>query len=331
MAKTGSVRYYSVSELEAQMGSRSISAFVQSCESRLMKELQDLAYRIAWNPAIRAVFVAGPSSSGKTTFTHRLQAGLKMHGRETFTLSLDDYYRDQPQLVYHEGRPDFESIDSLDQALMLEQIQALLAGETVRVPSFDFAQRKRCWEPERAITLPPNAVLLVEGLHGLSHDISGQLANEARLRIMLTPWASLVSDRRLLEARDIRILRRISRDVLHRGTHALATLDYWPMMDRVEEAIFPAYLESADVFVNTALLYEFLVIPQLAAKAIQRDLLAYEEGRLRASNYVEPGLYYADLPAALKEARRLLEACQELPSISPSHVPEQSILNEFIS
>ena len=173
--------------------------------------------------------------------------------------------------------------------------------------------------------------MLVEGLHGLNAQVSGDLGDEACVRIMLTPWAALGSDRSLFSARDIRIMRRISRDVLHRGTHALSTLDYWPMMDRTEAEIFPAYVEAADHFINTVLAYEFLIIPHLASRAIETDLAAYEAGELPPSTYVEPGLYYADLPNALREARRILQAAQEVPMISPDNVPEHSILNEFIS
>ncbi len=205
----------------------------------------------------------------------------------------------------------------------------LLEGKRVKVPRFDFPTRTRVYDQED-IQLKEKDILLVEGLHGLSEEIAGSLDSSQWYGIMLRPWATLISDRRLLSPRDIRMLRRSARDVYHRNTPALATIDYWPMLDATEEAFFPEYIQRADVFINTAFAYEFCVIPQLAKSALQADLLAYENGNLKTSPYVADGLDYADIELAVEEAKRLVKACDELPAVSPDRIPPISILNEFI-
>ncbi|MDI9498641.1 MAG: nucleoside kinase [Bacillota bacterium] len=331
MAVAGEKVYYTTNQLENQLGSRSLPGFIRNCETRLLEQLQSIANRVAWDPEIRAIFISGPSSSGKTTFTHRIASALALYGRPSITVSLDNYYSDEMEPRYVDGRPDFESLEALDVPLMIDQLETLLGGGEVIVPRFEFLTRSRHWWEENRTRIPPNGVLLVEGLHGLSPAVSARLNSSACVRVMLTPWATLGSDRSLLDSRDIRIMRRISRDVRHRGTNAVATLDYWPMMDQTEADIFPSYLEAADYFINTALAYEFLIIPKLAGDAIRSDLEAHARGELPPSTYVRDGLYYADLPRALREARRILAATDEVPAISPANVPEHSILNEFIS
>jgi uridine kinase len=283
------------------------------------------------HPSIRAVFVSGPTASGKTTFTNRLARLLTDAGRPTRQVSLDDYYASTSVDYDEQGRPDFESIGTLDTNQMVEDFSALLAGRSVQLPRFDFVQRKRILLPESRARLQSNELMLVEGLHGLSSLVAGQLPRDQYMGIFIMPWSTLLDGRQLLGSRDLRMLRRISRDVLHRGSTALSTIDYWPMIDRTEQQFFPEYLARADEYINSCLTYEYSVIAPLAAAQIAASLEQYEQGHLPGSVYQRDKQGYADLPAAVIEARILLKSCARIPMIDKSDVPPFSILNEFIS
>jgi hypothetical protein len=144
------------------------------------------------------------------------------------------------------------------------------------------------------------------------------------------PWCTLLDGRQLLGSRDLRMLRRISRDVLHRGSTALSTVDYWPMIHKTEQQFFPEYLAAADEYVNSCLAYEFCVVAPLASAQLALSLEQYENGRLPGSVYKLEQHGYADLPAAVAEARLLLRACSRIPAADREIVPADSILNEFI-
>lgn len=330
MAVLGNTINYSIDDLEAGLGQHTIAQYVRRCEAGFMKSLAEIAYQAAWNPKIKAIFISGPSSSGKTTFTERLASALHMHGRPTCDLSLDDYYLDNLQPKYVEGRPDLESIDTLDIPLMVKQIKQLLSGASVEVPTFQFSTRTRIMNPDKILRVPPRAVLLVEGLHGLSPEVSGALEEGEYINVLIMPYATLFADRKLLGPREIRVLRRLLRDHNHRNTNPLTTLDYWPMLDYTEERIFPEYIARAHHFVNSALAYEFCVIPHMARALIQADLIAYEEGTLSKPQMVEGQSDYVNLEAALGFAKHLSKACEKLPVIDAEIVPSNSILTEFI-
>ncbi|NJP40871.1 hypothetical protein HCH52_07385 [Oscillospiraceae bacterium HV4-5-C5C] len=331
MAKRAELLYFTVQELENQLGQLRLPAFIAHCEADFMRQLTDLAYETAWSDSIRAIFISGPTASGKTTFTERLAAALHLYGRPTTLLSLDDYYKDQSKLNQMEGRPDMESSDTLDFGLLRQDLAALLDGKTVRRPRFDFLSRRRIYREGEVYQLSPRGILLIEGLHALHPTLLNSLDLSRRRAVFIMPWAKLVGDRSLLDARDIRMLRRISRDAAHRGTPALATIDYWPMLDWAETQVFPDYIEAADLFVNSAMAYELCVIPALAAAEIKTDLQLVRAGALPPSRFITgPPPGYADLPQALLQARHLLASAARLPAVSPARVPDNSILNEFI-
>lgn len=330
MAVLGETINYSVEELEAGLGQHTIGQYVRACEAGFLKSLSEIAYQTAWNPKIKAIFISGPTSSGKTTFTKRLSAALHMHGRPTCELSLDDYYVDNMMPRYIDGRPDLESLDTLDVPLMVEQIKTLLTGASVNVPTFEFKTRHRVMDPKKLLRVPPRGVLLVEGLHGLSHEVSGAFMEGEYLNVLLMPYATLFSDRKLMGPREIRVLRRLCRDSHHRNTTAIATLDYWPMLDYTEERIFPEYIARAHIFVNSAMAYEFFVIPKIAKYLLKKDLLAAAQGTLEGPRMVEGQNEYIDLEAALVFAGQMLKICEKLPGIDADIVPPNSILNEFI-
>jgi uridine kinase len=278
---------------------------------------------------IRAIFVSGPTASGKTTFSHKLSSFLNEGGISSVTVSLDDYYFFQKYEFDEYGRPNFERLEILDTKLMLEQIEELLKGNPVKIPSFDFIIKDRVPDKSREIVLPLNGVVLIEGLHGMSKSISGALPKHEWLGVFIMPYATLSEDARLLEMRDIRILRRISRDALHRGASALATIDYWPMLDREEEVYFHEYLANADVYINSILPYEFYCVAPFAHKLIAKAIMDYDKKIKIDSNLTKHrGLAQPEL--AVTEAKRLLFATGRIPQINMELVPESSILNEFI-
>ncbi|HBP38251.1 MAG TPA: hypothetical protein DD640_05840 [Clostridiales bacterium] len=329
MAELRQMKIISIDELENQLGVNKWPRFVSDCETGFLERISQVAARVLNHRHIKAVFISGPTASGKTTFCNRLAEFLNNRGRPTRTVSLDDYYV-EASWYDDQGRPDFESIETLDTQQMVADFSALLAGDTVRMPTFNFVTRRRVYRENFEINLAPDELLLVEGLHGLSGLIAGQLPRERYLGVFIMPWCALLSDRQLLGSRDLRILRRISRDVLHRGSTALSTLDYWPMIDRTEQHFFPSYLANADEYINSCLAYEFCVIAPLAASHMLRSLEQYDTGSLPGSIYKRSQQGYADLPAAVAEARDLLRACARIPVADRSIVPPQSILNEFI-
>ncbi len=330
MAVTGNMKYYSIRDLEDQLGRTKLNHFIRDNEVGMLQDIAEIAYQAAWDPKIKAVFVSGPTSSGKTTFTRRLAAALNMHGRPTLQLSLDDYYRDAYKPNFIDGRPDYESLYTMDLELFHQNFSQLIAGREAWIPSFNFVTTRREFHEYKRVRMLPRSILLVEGLHGLSEAVSGQVSPSAHIGVMIMPWAGIASDRRLLGPRDIRIFRRMSRDVMHRGTSALATLDYWPMIDLTEGQFFPDYLARADYFVNSALAYEFMVIPHLAAHRLGEDMERIQAGHMLENMRFLKGNQLIDHERTLEEGRRLLEAAAALPVISADNIPEHSILNEFI-
>lgn len=330
MAEFGKMVYFDLSDLEARLGRVKMRWFVRESEAEFLRMAGEIADRAAWSPKIKAIIISGPTSSGKTTFTNRLAGALHMLGRPTATLHLDDYYKEERTRVDELGRPDYESIDTLEMDLVSQHIQTLVSGKDVQVPEYNFIDRTRSYPPEKIIRMEPRSILLVEGLHGLCEQIEREVDPAHCLRVFIMPYATLLSDRKLLTPREIRILRRVSRDVNHRGCNPLSTLDYWPMLDVSEQAVFPDYLARADVFINSAMPYEFFVIAPMAGALINQELKEYAQGIVRPSVYVTRGGHYADLPQAMKLARHLVEAVEEIPQVSPTIVPEFSILNEFM-
>lgn len=331
MAELTNMRIISLEELEENLGVNRLPSFIESCESDFVKRTESIAARIAGCPDIKAVFVSGPTSSGKTTFSKRLAAALTRAGVNTHLVSMDDYYQ-LKEISYDEwGRPDFESLATLDVELMLEQLSDLFAGKPVSLPEFDFVSRSRRWPQDRLIKLGARELVIVEGLHGLSPLVSGQLDHHQYFGIFIMPWCSFLDGRQLLGSRDVRVLRRISRDVMHRGSTAMSTIDYWPMIEKTEQAFVPDYLARADEYVNSCLPYEFCIVAPLAAKEISRSLDQYDNNSLPSSIYLRGSHgHYADLKSAIDEAKYLLAASERIPQVDRSVVPIESILNEFV-
>jgi uridine kinase len=260
----------------------------------------------------RLVLVAGPSASGKTTFSKRLSMQLLVNGVRPVSLSMDNFYVDREQTPKDdEGNYDFEAIDAIDLALFNEVLVALLRGDQVLTPRFNFQTGQRRpreqWIPMR---LQPGQVLVVEGIHGLNDRLTQAVPNEQKFKVYVSALTQLcIDDHNRIFTSDSRFLRRIVRDRLFRGYSAATTIETWPRVRHGEmRHIFP-FQEYADVMFNAALVYE------------QAVLRPYAERFLLEVPHEHPSFV---------DAYRLLKFVSSFVPIFEDRVPQNSILREFI-
>ncbi len=323
----------SIDDLEDMLGVFGLPEFIGKAEARFVRQTEEIAQEVCERPKVKVVFVSGPTSSGKTTFTDRLVSQLQKRGKNAIRLSLDDYYSLNALNFDSEGRPDFESVETLDMRLASMDLARLVSGDAVVTPTFDFKIRQRVESNKPPISIGKDGVVVVEGLHGLCEETTGSFDKEQYMGIFIMPYASVMQDRRLLDSDDLRMLRRIVRDVRHRGAHALTTIDYWPMIQNSEQDYYRDYLTRADYHVNSFLAYEPLVIAALARRDIEEALSAYDQGLLAPSVFMERSNMkkdFANIEQAVAKARMLDSWLSMIPQAKESFVPKTSILNEFL-
>lgn len=221
------------------------------------------------------MLIAGPSSSGKTTFAQRLSIQLVVNGLRPVPISMDDYYKERlntPRKA--DGSYDFESVEAIDLELFNDHLKRLLAGETVKIPKYNFRTGLREYRG-RELTLSDNSVLIVEGIHGLNERISAVVPARNKLKVYisaLTPMS--LDDYNRIQTTDMRLLRRLVRDSQFRSHDALMTLKLWDDVRRGEEKYIFPFQEEADIIFNTTLVYEFAVLksmPSLCCKAYRKQ------------------------------------------------------------
>ncbi len=273
------------------------------------KKIAEIAERIE-REGKKVVLIAGPSSSGKTTFSHRLSIQLRAHGMHPHPIALDDYFVnrvDTPKDA--SGKYDFECIEAIDRKQFNEDLTRLLAGEMVELPRFNFHTGVREYKGDFK-QLNSGDVLVIEGIHGLNPKMTEQLPDNSKFKIYISALTSLnIDQHNRISTTDGRLIRRIVRDARTRGNSAQDTIGMWSSVRRGEERnIFP-YQEEADIMFNSALIYELSVIKQ----------------------YAEPLLFAIshDTPEYL-EAKRLLKFLDYFLGVSGEAVPNNSILREFI-
>lgn len=279
-------------------------------EALMEQKIGNLAAQIASDDKKKFVMIAGPSSSGKTSFANRLSIQLIAKGRKPHPLSLDDYYVDRELCPKHpDGSFDFECLESIDVKLFNEDMNRLLKGEAVDMPSFNFKTGKREYRG-RKLVLGPDDILVIEGIHGLNDRLSQLIPPEHKFKIYISALTQLnIDEHNPLSTTDERLIRRIVRDARTRGTNAMETIAIWPSVRKGErENIFP-FQEQADVMFNSALVYELAVLKV----------------------YAEPLLFgiERDCPEYL-EAKRLLKLLDYFLPMPADGIPNNSLLREFV-
>lgn len=264
------------------------------------------------SPAVRVIGMAGPSSSGKTTFIKRLVVQLQIHGLNPVAISLDDYYVDRARTPRDAaGEYDYEAFEAIDSGLLQQHIARLLAGETVKTARYDFLSGKSLPDGGPELTLGPNDVLLLEGIHGLNPALlDGCVEAASVFRIFVCPLTSLPLDHATwTDVSDLRLLRRIVRDRFQRGASAADNIRRWPSVRRGEERHIYPFAGLADAWFDSALVYEPAVLKVYA------DRYLLEVPRTDAAHIT---------------AHRLRLLLDRFVTIYPDHVPSTSILREFI-
>ncbi|TCO61755.1 nucleoside kinase [Caldanaerobacter subterraneus] len=243
------------------------------------KKISKIADYIASNKMIKVVLIAGPSSSGKTSFIHRLSVQLRVNGLKPFAISLDNYFVPRELTPRDEfGNYDFESIDALDLPLFNEHLIKLIQGEEVEIPIFNFKTGER--EPVgRKVKLEKNQIILMEGIHGLNEKLTIQIPKDNKYKIYVSAITQLnLDEHNRIPTSQTRLIRRIVRDSQFRSTDAAETINMWPRVRKGEERwIFP-YQEQADVMFNSFLPYELPVLKKYAEpllKKVSKDDPAY--------------------------------------------------------
>lgn len=299
-----------VGALNDVIASGNIGELILVQEALQEKKIADIAAEIASKPDKKFIMIAGPSSSGKTTFSHRLAVQLKAHGLKPHTVEVDNYFVEREETPRDEkGDYNFECLEAIDIELFNNQMTALLKGETVEVPTFNFKVGKKEYKGN-TLTLGDDEILVLEGIHCLNDKLSHSIPAENKFKIYISALTQLnIDEHNRIPTTDGRLIRRMVRDARTRGSSAKRTLSMWESVRRGEEQnIFP-YQEEADVMFNSALIYELAVLKQSA------ETLLFGIGR------DEPEYY---------EAKRLLKFLDYFLGISGDDIPKNSIIREFI-
>jgi len=286
-----------------------IHEFILISEALHEKKIAQIADMIVSRKK-RIILIAGPSSSGKTTFAKRLAIQLRVNGIMPLNISVDDYFLEKDRTPLDEdGKPDYEALEAIDLELFNRDMNALLKGEEIDVPTFNFITGKREFNGRR-IRLDDGGAVIIEGIHALNPRLTSGIDDADKFKIYISAITSMrIDQHNRIPTTDIRLLRRMVRDNLFRGTTAPETIDMWPSVRRGEERnIFP-FQHEADAMFNSSLIYELLVLKGYALPllgAITRDMPQYSE------------------------ARRLIEFLSYFLQIPADDIPPNSILREFL-
>ncbi|MGD2176688.1 MAG: nucleoside kinase [Anaerolineae bacterium] len=299
----------SVSGLNEAIDNGRIREIVLVSEALHEQRIAQIADQINQEEEVRLVLIAGPSASGKTTFSKRLSIQLLAQGIHPFPLALDNYFVDREKTPRDKtGNYDFEVVEALDISLFNTHLQALMQGEEVQLPRFDFKTGRRK-EGER-VQLGSDHVIIVEGIHGLNPRLVTGVPDERIYRIYVSALTQLNIDRHnRVPTTDTRLIRRIVRDATYRGYTAEDTLEHWDSVRQGEKRFIFPFQEHADVMFNSALVYELAVLSQLAVPL----LLQVKHSSPRRV-----------------EVKRLLALLQWFEPCGMELIPDNSILREFI-
>lgn len=300
----------SVGDLNDVICQGNINDMILVQEALLERRIGEIARKIVEKGNVKFVLIAGPSSSGKTTFSHRLSIQLRTYGKIPHPIGLDDYYIDRDKLPKDEnGEYDFERLEAIDVQQFNEDMARLLKGESVELPSFNFKTGKREYRGH-VKKLGPDEILVIEGIHGLNPKTTYSLPDECKFKVYISALTCLnIDEHNRIPTTDGRLLRRIVRDARTRGSSAKVTIGMWPSVRRGEENYIFPFQEDADEMFNSVLIYELAVLKQ------------YAEPLLFNIKKGEPEYY---------EAKRLLKFLEYFQGIDSQNVPGNSICREFI-
>ncbi len=299
-----------VAELNATISQGGATSLILAHEAMMEKKIGDIAAEIAQRKGVRFVMIAGPSSSGKTTFSHRLSTQLRACGLRPHAIATDNYFKNREDTPRDEkGNYDFEGLGAMDVEQFNRDMVRLLNGETVELPTYNFKKGAREYNGN-FLTLGEGDVLVIEGIHCLNDQFTHSLPKESKYRIYISCLTTLnIDNHNRIPTTDARLLRRIERDARTRGYSAQATIKMWPSVRRGEEQnIFP-FQDSADVIFNSALIYETALLKP----------------------YVQPLLF--GVPRESEEyieAKRLLKFLNYFLPIPADNIPKTSLMREFI-
>lgn len=299
-----------VADLNDEIRAGRFNELVLVQEALQERRISEIASDIVSRSGVKFVMIAGPSSSGKTTFSHRLSVQLKTHGLVPHPIAVDDYFVDREKTPKQpNGDYDFECLEAIDMKQFNEDMLRLLSGERVELPTFNFVTGKREYKGNFK-QLGPDDVLVIEGIHGLNDKMSYALPAESKYKIYISALTSLnIDEHNRIPTTDGRLLRRLVRDARTRGATAKRTIHMWESVRKGEEEnIFP-FQESADAMFNSALIYELAVLKQ----------------------YAEPLLYNIEKgEPEYFEAVRLLKFLSYFLGVSTEELPKNSIVREFV-
>ncbi len=299
-----------VGDLNDQICKGNISDMILVQEALQERRIGEIARDIARREGVKFVMIAGPSSSGKTSFSHRLSIQLRTYGLKPHPIGLDNYYLNHDKTpLDDEGKPDYECLEALDVEQFNTDMSRLLRGESVELPSFNFKTGKREYRG-KITTLGAEDILVIEGIHGLNEKMSYSLPAESKFKIYISALTCLnVDEHNRIPTTDGRLLRRMVRDARTRGTSADKTIAMWPSVRRGEEKYIFPFQEDADAMFNSAMTYELAVIKQ------------YAEPLLFNIRKGEPGYH---------EAKRLLKFLEYFLGVSSEELPTNSLCREFV-
>ena len=299
-----------IGELNEQIVKGKIQDIILLQEAEMEKRIGKIAEQIALEKNKKFILIAGPSSSGKTTFSHRMSIQLRAHGLTPYPIGMDNFYVNRDKTPLDEnGQYDFECLEAIDMELFDTTMEKLLAGEQVELPHFNFKNGKREYKGEY-LQLGPDDVLVIEGIHGLNDRLSYSLPKESKFKIYISALAQLnIDEHNRISTTDGRLIRRMVRDARTRGTGAAETIAMWPSVRRGEDRYIFPFQEEADIMFNSSLIYELAVLKPYAESllfGIPKDVPEYIE------------------------AKRFLKFLDYFIGISSGDIPKNSLLREFV-
>lgn len=299
-----------VGKINEMVLSHKIEEVMQVSEAIHQRKLVELVFDIEKRSSVKMILIAGPSSSGKTTFAQKLGVQLKLTGYNPITISMDNYFKERKDTpLGPDGKYDFERVDALDIDLFNTHMNQLINGETVELPRFDFLNGTKIYN-KNMLTLKSNDILIIEGIHALNPILTKFTADENKYKIYISPIATLnIDGYTKVSSTDTRILRRMVRDYTTRGHSVERTFDLWSNVKKGEEKYIFPFIDGVDFIYNSSLIYE----PGVMKNYAQPLLLQVKK--------TSP--YYA-------EARRLYEFLNNFLHIETANIPLDSIIREFI-